>query len=756
MRELSEEQALALASPAAESLVIAAAGSGKTTLLIARVFWALQQSSEGEVVALTFTERAAEEMAARATAQAQKAGAATRRDFSRRARLTTIDGFCLSLLYDDPLFEQWPGARLVPPEDLNAFARAHAFEIAAGVVDAARALDAQSLEEAVIEACDLLRLRTKRDLVSTALVDRFRARYRRDVALWATQLAAPETLQAAIAAEAARLQSLPLPLLDTLLAYLHRQRLGPGGNQARDALRALAKRSDALFAPASAVRRQALEEIVAVAERVLDGYQAWKRAHDAFDFVDLERTALALLDNPACKEDVQARLSHLLIDEVQDTNPLQEQLLAALGSEAAVFRVGDPRQAIYGFRDAEVEGILERRRQLPADACFELSINHRSQPPILALANDVWRALSDEAFAPMRASRSGETPVTLHVVDKKEGEPTLVTESEATVAVAQRVLPETRKDLAILCRSGFQAAAIFEAATRAAMPVYWRARRRLSDLSETDDVCALLAFFDEPDNDLALYAAMRSGAFGASLEEVAALHRLAHGLPALPALPRVPLTPRAERGRQALLACLRERHLPRAALLARFLSASESPLAPYAILLAKLGDLDALRLPMNEAVERLREGYVEHDLGDPEGCRIMTIHAAKGLEWPTVLVPFCGSRFDRQMKDVILSTPGGGAALLGPWPDDAATTALEWQMRERGREEEHRLLYVALTRARDALHLIGLRKKREVTGPPRAQSSFVNVLRAMYEFDYPETEQIRVGPLAVRLVTGAS
>jgi ATP-dependent helicase/nuclease subunit A len=134
----------------------------------------------------------------------------------------------------------------------------------------------------------------------------------------------------------------------------------------------------------------------------------------------------------------------------------------------------------------------------------------------------------------------------------------------------------------------------------------------------------------------------------------------------------------------------------------------------------------------------------------------MTIHAAKGLEWPTVLVPFCGGRFDRQSKDFILSAPGGGAALLGPWPNDAATTALEWQMRERGREEEHRLLYVALTRARDALHLISLRKKREVSGPPRTQSSFVNVLRAMYEFDYPEAAAIRVGPLAVRLVSSAS
>ena len=740
IRELSAEQASALASRAQETLVVAAAGSGKTRLLIERLLAAL--GDDGEVVALTFTERAAEEMQQRASKRAQQLGVAKKRELQRRARLTTIDGFCLSLLYDYPLYAEWPGQRLLPPEDLGAFVRARLFESAQ--LQAARVLEPLVLEKVVLDACELLRLRdvdmTGLAREADALTVKMRERFRRELADACGQLACPAPLAGLVDAEAARLATEAAPALETLLGLLYRKKLSSDGSLARDTLRDLAEMAPALFAPPNPVHQAALREILALAARLVGEHQKWKRAHDAFDFADLERTALQLLAHPLCRADLQARIGHLLIDEVQDTNPLQEQLLEQLGADAQVFRVGDPRQAIYGFRDAEVESILSKRAALPDDACFALTVNHRSQGGILALANAFWSAVGEGDFAPMRSAREGEEqPATLHVVDKREGEAAMRTEARALVPIVSAAAARgAANEVAILCRTSAQAGEVFAALEAAGVPVFWRARRPLSELAETDDVIALLACIDAPDSDLALYAAMRSGPFGAQTAEVFALHDAAQGLPAISRLDDLGLSARGARGRAALRACLRQRHLPRVTLLTRFLSLTDTPLAPYAVLIARVAELDQLPMSLGEVVDRLRTGMVEHDRGDPAGAQLMTIHAAKGLEWRAVVVPFCGRTLNRQKGDPLLSAPSGGAALRGPWLPDGRTAALAWVDRDRRLAEEHRLFYVAVTRARDELHLVAMRGKKQVTGPPRAQTSIVNVFRAMWDFHYPE------------------
>lgn len=751
MSELTSEQALALDSRAQETLVVAAAGSGKTRLLIERLLAAL--NDQGEVVALTFTERAADEMQQRAARRAQQLGAAKKRELVRRARLTTIDGFCLSLLYDYPLYAEWPGRRLLPPEDLGAFVRAHLFESAQ--LKAARVLEPMVLEKVVLDACELVRLRGI-DAAALArqadtLVQRMRARFRREVTETVAALDCPPPLAGAIEAEAARLQHDSEPRLETLLALLYRKKLSAQGRLARETLRNLNDLGTALFAPPNPEHQAALHEVLALAARLVSEHQKWKRAHDAFDFADLERTALKLLEHPLCRADIHARIGHLLIDEVQDTNPLQEQLLEHLGAQAQVFRVGDPRQAIYGFRDAEVEGILSKRASLPDDACFALTVNHRSQGGILALANAFWEAVGDGDFAPMRSAREGEAPATLHVVDKRQGESAIRSEARAVAPIVRLAVARGKaNEVAILCRSSAQAGEVFAALEAAHEPVFWRARRPLAELAETDDVIALLACVDAPDSDLALYAAMRSGPFGATTAEVFSLHQAAQDVPAVSQLDFAELSSRAARGRAALRACLRERHLPRVTLLTRFLSLTETPLSPYAVLIARLAELDELPMSLGEVVDRLRTGLVEHDRGDPAGVQVMTIHAAKGLEWRAVVVPFCGRALNRQKGDALLSAPSGGAALRGPWAQDGGTAALAWLDRDRRLAEEHRLFYVAVTRARDELHLVAMRGKKTVSGPPRAQSSIINTFRAMWDFHYPEAnegmETVRASP----------
>jgi ATP-dependent helicase/nuclease subunit A len=314
------------------------------------------------------------------------------------------------------------------------------------------------------------------------------------------------------------------------------------------------------------------------------------------------------------------------------------------------------------------------------------------------------------------------------------------------------------RDMAVLCRTTADAVAVYEALEQGEVPATLKVKRRLSEVDVYDDAVALLRAFDQPDDDLAIYGAMRSGVFGCSTADIRALREAAQGTPAIKALVDLPLTGRSDQVRRAFLALsLHARHQPRQALLATLLGQSE--LGQHAVLFAPvlecLAATDGLDLALGDVIERLADVAVDVVRGASDGVEVLTIHAAKGLEWKTVIFPFVGRRFEvGKKRGEILSIPEG-TTVIGGWPEDPLTAALALEQRRRAREEELRLVYVAMTRARDQLVMVGTANKKTPVGPAREQTCLLDVLRVIYDFDCSQPgEQQSVGSNADLIVRG--
>ncbi len=149
-----------------------------------------------------------------------------------------------------------------------------------------------------------------------------------------------------------------------------------------------------------------------------EAYEARKRSDECLDHDDLELETLELLRHtPAVRQRIAERFARILVDEFQDTNPRQAELVQLLAGERpwllarpgdgapAVTVVGDPRQAIYGFRHADVELILQAEREAPADAALRLSTNYRSDAEVLGAIDRAWHRLDPDGHQPVAAHR---------------------------------------------------------------------------------------------------------------------------------------------------------------------------------------------------------------------------------------------------------------------------------------------------------------------------------------------------------------
>ena len=151
-------------------------------------------------------------------------------------------------------------------------------------------------------------------------------------------------------------------------------------------------------------------------------YGALKAERSAVDFEDLELLARRLLADGDVGGRLRDRFSHVMVDELQDTNRVQFELIE-LVSAGNQFMVGDAQQSIYGFRNAEVELFQARGAALaPSGSRLSLNTNFRSRPEILAALNAAFETALGEHFRPLRPGRS-ESPaqeplVELLIVDK--------------------------------------------------------------------------------------------------------------------------------------------------------------------------------------------------------------------------------------------------------------------------------------------------------------------------------------------------
>lgn len=511
--------------------------------------------------------------------------------------------------------------------------------------------------------------------------------------------------------------------------------------------------------------------------RLLDRYAALKRRDRVMDFHDLEMRARRLVNDldigPWVLYRLDARLDHLLVDEFQDTNrdqwellrPFAEEFVAGRGADdrpRTVFLVGDGKQSIYGFRGARPEIFRETETWLAertGETAATLPTNFRSLASVVGCVGDVFE---HPALAPLLPDSARQLPyrdegpgaVVLH--------PTDVSDESADAAhdlAAARLVglveelggrPETRwSDILVLVRSrtGLEA---YERALRAArIPFTPAGRGALADTREARDVVTLLRWLIFPADDTALAAVLRSPLLRRGEAEVQHLLAARRGelwgaLQARaddPVWSGVVAALRIWRDRVGLdsLHDLLRRIYRDAEALERY-GAALGEQARYNLL--RLLDLalehDATPFPtlrgFVRALERAAE-VREHEEGalpdtDRGRVRMMTIHGAKGLEAKFVILLDAERAFREDLPRAVLGAPGQDGPVVQrltkshrdrPEGCDATplTEAAAAALLENARQEAN-LLYVAMTRAKDELHVLAARGPRPRGTHPRA------------------------------------
>ncbi|MFL5612592.1 MAG: ATP-dependent helicase [Gemmatimonadaceae bacterium] len=231
------------------------------------------------------------------------------------------------------------------------------------------------------------------------------------------------------------------------------------------------------------------------------------RIANAVDFDDLLVLPVRLLrDNPNQLASYRARFRYILVDEYQDTNRAQYQFVRLLaGDEGNVCVVGDDDQSIYGWRGADIRNILDFTKDFPAATIVRLEENYRSAPPILDVANAVIRANTGRMGKTLRATRSGGEPVTaLRALDERDEADWIVEELSTRRATKNLDL----RDFAVLYRTNAQSRALEESLRRQAMPYRLVGSVRFYDRREIRDLMSYLKLIANPDDDEAFRRAV--------------------------------------------------------------------------------------------------------------------------------------------------------------------------------------------------------------------------------------------------------
>jgi ATP-dependent helicase/nuclease subunit A len=500
-------------------------------------------------------------------------------------------------------------------------------------------------------------------------------------------------------------------------------------------------------------------------------YRRTLDAHAVLDFHDVLLKALQLLrqmeEFAQSRYRLEARYHHVLVDEFQDTSRAQwelvELLIASWGEGAglahsgplqpSVFIVGDRKQSIYAFRDADVSVLREAGRHLEllrpdGDVRRTISRSFRSVPGVLAFVNDVCETLDTapsraDAFRYEEGDRfpladtsedGGEDALGIVPGDTPEACAEVVADEiasligrEATIRDRETGLRRAARpgDIAILFRTRETHREFEQALERRNVPAYVYKGLGFFDADEIKDVLALLRYLAEPTSNLRAAAILRSGFGGVSDE---GLRRLSPGLAGvLQGEPPEAAMVLDEDDRAAMDVSRRSLQrwcglvdrMPPAELLDLILAESAYAVRLRGVRLAYAREnLKKIRAIIRriqnrgyatmgriaDHLDRLAVGDEPNAVIDAlDAVSLMTVHAAKGLEFPVVFV-VNAARGTGNRRDAIriAGNPAGDAisVAVGDYrseadEDDAA----------REREETKRLLYVALTRARDRLYL---------------------------------------------------
>jgi ATP-dependent helicase/nuclease subunit A len=798
--------------------VEAGAGTGKTTVLVSRIVEVLRQgyARVEEVVVITFTEKAAAELASRVRRGLEEAvrDAATSGDERERleaairglnhAHIETIHAFAASLLRErpveaglDPGFEvlddlpaqlafrdawdEWITRELAeeppPAALLDVLNLGLRFELVREAADRLnRHRFALPLHPFDVEDLDLAGLLDK--LGEAA--DELRALDDR-VGFFADQAreAMPEYIATvdALLALGAEGEALPRALASLSLPSFSKgnQNNWPTKQDCRDAKAALEIIKSGIGETVDSMRANATGALVLWLEGFVHAYERRRTRDGVADFDDLLIWARSLMRNSAeVRRYFQEKYRCVLVDEFQDTDPIQVEMIvrlcAADGGEedwrsvelrpGALFVVGDPKQSIYRFRRADITMYDDVKREIFGGERAIVQ-NFRSAEPIIAWVNDVFGQLISEEkglqprYIPLEhfpAFEQGAVTVIHGSMDAPGISELRIAEAQALAGLLSREISAGTwtvrsddgsqrradwRDVAVLIPSRTELHLYEDAFARAQLPYRHEGGRTFFLRQEVRELIAVLRAIDDPSDGIATVAALRSSAFGCSDEELF-LHKTSGGKfdyltskatdvapvgHAFDTLRRFAASRHSKPLADLVRSVLDEMRLVEFAMLQPHGDQTAANLLKVidqarAFAEAEGGGLRGfvrwLKDNMTRAADRRAgsggdetDALISEDTDDV--VRIITVHAAKGLEFPIVVLANMSG--DRPDLTNVITTRGSsaGASLymkLGKKADNFRTPGYDdadVREKEHREAEDKRLLYVAATRAQDRL-----------------------------------------------------
>jgi exodeoxyribonuclease-5 len=539
--------------------------------------------------------------------------------------------------------------------------------------------------------------------------------------------------------------------------------------------------SDAYQSFTANIAGAALARFVSEFDGLRQLYAKYKRLAALLDFDDLLHHARDLLvSNPGVRQALARRYPRILVDEFQDTDPLQAEILWLLCGEGdesepwparrlrpgSLFLVGDPKQAIYRFRGADVDTYLVAKRSLLAQdpgSILEITANFRSRSPILEFANSRFQPLLSEAagqpgFTPLAATRAASSngPAVAcfelliddsHKDDNGRLNGDLVREHEAAIVaeIVQRLIGHYEiwdkrtqamrvcraGDIALLAPTGASLWRYERALEHRGVPVASQAGKGFFRRQEVQDLIALSRAVADRRDTLAFGALLRGPLVGLTEEEIAdaiaalpvrqdgrslQLHlwtdrsTIAHPIlgRTLEVLQNLARKARTTTPYQILAEAIEELNI-RPILRARYRLAPERALANAELFLEMARAYDARGLTAFALAMRRNWTDIEAQVegrpdAEADSVPIMTMHLAKGLEW-SIVIPI-NSPTELYDDTSFLHRRSDDTVhfkLLDQAP--AGYEAVKAAERDQLRRERVRLWYVAITRACDLLLL---------------------------------------------------
>jgi DNA helicase-2/ATP-dependent DNA helicase PcrA len=469
-----------------------------------------------------------------------------------------------------------------------------------------------------------------------------------------------------------------------------------------------------MISPSELASGASFDRLTQVASEVYAALGPALKAANAMDFDDLLLHPLTIFrEHPDRLRAYQNRFSFILVDEFQDTNRAQYQLIRLLGAHGNVCAVGDDDQSIYGWRGADVRNMQDFLKDFPGTKLVRLEENYRSTQVVLDAANGVIAENTGRIGKTLTTRRRGGESVTLvAAADERDEAEWVVRELQKRSAASDWDYSE----MAVLYRTNSQSRALEEAFRRAGVPYRLIGAISFYERREVKDLLAYLRLVANPADNEAFLRAVGVPKRGLGESSLATLTRFATQwdkplLETARIADRIPeLRPNVREAFRAFAGLIdgarQRQNLPPADLLEHLIRAID-----YETVLTAEGpegadrwenvrELVASAANWSEEVPAddedgtpLERFLAEAALlssadtveGEEQGVTLMTLHTAKGLEWPVVVLT---------------------GLEHGLFPLARA------EEQPTGLEEERRLCYVGLTRAKDKLYLTWARARR--------------------------------------------